>query len=152
MGIWLLLYRLLDGGYFLWRGIHKWYTPPQVWLVPRVNAALPTTPLAPIIRQFIYPHLQVFSLTLGTVEAVAGAMMLANVGRRIAGWVLFTLNVIFLLTLGFKEPHDLGLNLFMALTNLMFARIDPARVQYRARPASFAPGRAARLQRREGRL
>jgi uncharacterized membrane protein YphA (DoxX/SURF4 family) len=118
---WLDAFRVADAGYFIWRGVHKFLTVPAVWLVPRVVPALPTTPLAPLIRAIVLPHLMVFGLILATLEVGAGALLLLNRWARGAAWILFVLNGTFFLTLGFKEPHDLGLNLFMGLVNLMFA-------------------------------
>ncbi|MDA8195089.1 MAG: hypothetical protein M0Z53_14020 [Thermaerobacter sp.] len=121
MRYWMLIIRIVDGGYFVWRGIHKWLVPPATWLIPRVTPALPSTPLAPIIRKFVYPHLIAFGLGLGTLEVLAGSLLVIHVFRRGAAAVLAILNTVFLLTLGFVEPHDLELNLLMGILNLMFA-------------------------------
>jgi uncharacterized membrane protein YphA (DoxX/SURF4 family) len=118
---WLTVLRLFDGLYFLWRGIFKLYTPTSVWLMPRVIAALPTTPLAPIIRTYIFPHVVVFGLVVGIIELTCGALLVLALGGRTPPIILAVLNSIFFLTLGFKEPHDMELNLLMGTMNLMFA-------------------------------
>ena len=118
---WIMVLRIFDGLYFVWRGIFKLYTPTSVWLVPRVTAALPTTPLASIIRADIFPHVAAFGLTVGIIEMICGSLLLLSWGGRIPPLVLALLNLIFFLTLGFKEPHDMELNLLMGTMNLMFA-------------------------------
>lgn len=147
---WLCWLRMVDGGYFVWRGLSKWVTPPGVWLVPRVTAALPTTPLAPWIRAWVFPHAVTFGWVLGGIEIIAGLLLLLNRGRRPAAWVLAGLNAIFLLTLGGAEPHDLALNLVLGSLNLMFARIDPNRVSYRSSRGVEAAFRAGRRGNRQG--
>ncbi|HBQ96702.1 MAG: hypothetical protein M1294_13045 [Firmicutes bacterium] len=118
---WITLLRWVDGLYFFWRGIYKMYTPTSVWLVPRVTQALPTTPLASIIRTYIFPHVVVFGYVVGLIEIVCGGLLVLARGGRIPPLALFVLNTIFFLTLGFKEPHDMELNLLMGIMNLMFA-------------------------------
>ncbi|AEW05828.1 hypothetical protein Sulac_2361 [Sulfobacillus acidophilus DSM 10332] len=117
---WWLILRTVDGGYFLWRGIHKWLVPARIWLVPRVTQALPTTPLAPWIRAWVFPHAETFGLTLGTVEILAGGLLLWGKGSWGPPLVLACLNLLFFLTLGFREPHDLALNLLMGILNVRF--------------------------------
>ncbi len=118
---WITLLRWVDGLYFFWRGIYKMYTPTRVWLMPRVTQALPTTPLAPIIRTYIFPHVVVFGYAIGIIEIICGGLLVLARGGRVAPGVLVVLNTIFFLTLGFKEPHDMELNLLMGIMNLMFA-------------------------------
>ena len=118
---WVTLLRWVDGLYFLWRGIYKMYTPTSVWLMPRVTQALPTTPLAPIIHTYIFPHVVVFGYVVGVVEITCGGLLVLARGGRVAPAILVGLNTIFFLTLGFKEPHDMELNLLMGIMNLMFA-------------------------------
>jgi len=117
---WWLILRTVDGGYFLWRGIHKWLVPAQIWLVPRVTQALPTTPLAPLIRAWVFPHAEAFGLILGTIEIVAGGLLVLGKGAWWPPFVLAFLNLLFFLTLGFREPHDLALNLLMGILNVRF--------------------------------
>ncbi len=128
--IWLQVLRFMDGAYFVWRGIHKWLTSPKIWLVPRVTKALPTTPLAPFIRAWIFPHLMAFGLTLGTIEVVFGLALLTPRFRAVGASVLLLLNTLFFFTLGFAEPHDLALNLIMGTLNLMFILVNPRFVYY----------------------
>ncbi len=64
---------------------------------------------------------------------IFGLALLTPRFRALGASVLFFLNALFFLTLGFDEPHDLGLNLFMGTLNLMFIRIDPRYVQYTPR-------------------
>ncbi|OLZ10455.1 DoxX family membrane protein [Sulfobacillus thermosulfidooxidans] len=118
---WITVLRIVDGLYFLWRGIFKMYTPTSVWLIPRVTQALPTTPLAPIIRTYIFPHVVVFGYAVGVLEIFGGGLLVLGLGGRIPPFILFILNTVFFLTLGFKEPHDMELNLLMGIMNLMFA-------------------------------
>jgi uncharacterized membrane protein YphA (DoxX/SURF4 family) len=118
--VWTKVLRWIDGGYFVWRGVHKWLTPASVWMVPRVSQALPTTPLAPLIVRWVFPHAQAVGLALGSVELVAGALLVFWPRIRWAPLALFLLNGLFLLTLGFQEPHDLALNLLMGVLNLWF--------------------------------
>ena len=119
---WLQVLRWVDGGYFVWRGFHKWFTPAAQWLIPRVTLALPSTPLASIIRRWIFPHAETFGIILGTVEVLAGGLLLVHRRFWLAPLVLFLLNGLFFLTLGFKEPHDMALNLLMGILNLWFFR------------------------------
>ncbi len=128
---WLRLLRVVDGGYFVWRGLFKALNGPAVWLFPRVVPALPTTPLAPVIRHFILPHAILFGWVLAALELSGGLALAAGWLLRPAALLLFALNLIFLLTLGFKEPHDLALNLLMAILNLMFAATVRRRATWR---------------------
>ncbi len=118
---WVSLLRWVDGVYFIWRGIHKWRVPATIWLIPRVSRALPTTPLAVPIRALVFPHAETIGLALGGVEVVAGLGLLALPRQRIFPAVLALLNLLFLLTLGFQEPHDLALNVLMGILNAYFA-------------------------------
>jgi hypothetical protein len=119
--VWHEAVRVVIGGYFIWRGVYKLVTPPTVWLVPRVTAALSTTPLAPLIRRQIFPHAALFGLVLGTAESAGGFVLLALPAVWLAPTVLAALNGLFLLTLGFYEPHDLELNLLMGVLNAQMA-------------------------------
>ena len=124
MGIgrwWLWALRLADGGYFMWRGFHKLVTPASVWMVPRVTSALATTPLAAIIRHWIFPHAQLVGLIIGVLELSFGLLLLVLPRWFLPALVLAGLNTLFFLTLGFQEPHDLELNLLMGILNLGIA-------------------------------
>ncbi len=118
---WAWAVRILIGGYFIWRGVYKLVTPAAVWMVPRVTAALPTTPLAYLIRHWVFPHAAVLGLALGTVEGTFGLLLILFSGLWWPPAVLAALNTLFFLTLGFQEPHDLELNLLMGTLNLWIA-------------------------------
>jgi uncharacterized membrane protein YphA (DoxX/SURF4 family) len=114
--------RIADGGYFVWRGFHKLVTPASLWMVPRVTVALPTTPLASIIRLWIFPHAEMIGLAIGVVELSAGLLLILRARWWVPALVLAGLNLLFFLTLGFEEPHDLELNLLMGILNLAMAQ------------------------------
>ncbi|MCY0880631.1 MAG: hypothetical protein OWS74_01430 [Firmicutes bacterium] len=116
---WLIFLRIFIGAYFVWRGVVKLTTSPEIWMVPRVTPALPRTPLAPLITGFVYPHMTAVSLVLGLIEVIFGAMMVLN-QPRVAGLVLASLNILFFLTLGATEHDDMALNVVMGTLNLMF--------------------------------
>jgi hypothetical protein len=106
----------------MWRGFHKLVTPAVVWMVPRVTSALPTTPLAAIIRHWVFPHAQLVGFAIGTVELGFGILLLLTPRWFFPALVLAGLNALFFLTLGFQEPHDLELNLLMGILNLSMAQ------------------------------
>ncbi|PSR36332.1 MAG: hypothetical protein C7B44_09540, partial [Sulfobacillus thermosulfidooxidans] len=70
---------------------------------------------------YIFPHVATFGLTVGIIELVCGGLLVLARGGRIPPIILAVLNGIFFLTLGFKEPHDMELNLLMGTMNVMFA-------------------------------
>lgn len=115
---WAFVVRFLIGGYFVWRGLYKLVTPAAVWMVPRVTAALPTTPLAYLIRHWVFPHAAVLGFVLGLVEVTGGLFLVLRSRMWLPPATLAALNTLFFLTLGFQEPHDMELNLLMGVLNL----------------------------------
>ncbi|MDA8199252.1 MAG: hypothetical protein M0Z54_07465 [Thermaerobacter sp.] len=134
---WGYAVRILIGGYFVWRGVYKLVTPAAVWMVPRVTAALPTTPLASLIRHWVFPHAAVLGLALGVVEVTFGLLLVLRRDMWLPPATLAALNALFFLTLGFQEPHDLELNLLMGVLNLWMVadarRQRPRRYGHRQR-------------------
>ncbi len=118
---WALVVRMVIGGYFVWRGVYKLVTPAAVWMVPRVTAALPTTPLASLIRHWVFPHAAILGLALGVVEVTFGLLLVLRRGMWVPPAILAALNALFFLTLGFQEPHDMELNLLMGVLNVWMA-------------------------------
>jgi hypothetical protein len=112
---------MVIGGYFVWRGVYKLVTPAAVWMVPRVTAALPTTPLASLIRHWVFPHAAILGLALGVVEVTFGLLLVLRRGMWVPPAILAALNALFFLTLGFQEPHDMELNLLMGVLNVWMA-------------------------------
>ena len=128
---WAFAVRIVIGGYFVWRGLYKLVTPAAVWMVPRVTTALPTTPLAYLIRHWIFPHAAIFGLAIGIVEVLGGLLLILRKRMWLPPAILATLNTLFFLTLGFQEPHDMELNLLMGVLNLWMAA-DASRQRHRS--------------------